>query len=471
MAFAQGKQLLLIEPHQGQGRSYREALKQAGYDCLWERSFSCIEADDAFSPALVLCSLSGMDSDCARQFATLRQRFPGARFLVLIHFSDVGLAAQAMHLGAEDFLLCPMSKDLFIEQVNRQFTREPCADSVIAHAWQSRRVLQLAQRVARTQATVLICAESGSGKEVLARYIHQSSGRSTAPFVAINCAAIPESMLESLLFGHEKGAYTGALSARAGKFEQAQGGTLFLDEIAELPLGLQAKLLRVLQEREVERLGGRRAMALDIRLIAATNQDLKRKVALGEFREDLYYRLDVFPLTWEPLRERRADIGPLAEFFIERYARQMGITASVRLTSSARRLLTAHGWPGNVRELENVIQRSLILCDGEVIEAEDLMLPIDPSSGDIPESFDAQIGLTRLPQRPEISESASPPLSSARVSLEFQHVIDVLRRFDGHRTKAAAELGVTTRALRYKLAKMKQQGIDINDLIAVPALS
>ncbi len=368
-----------------------------------------------------------------------------------------------MCLGAEDFFLSPMDPELLLQHVHG-LTGLSVLNDVIAEDWQSRRTLQLAKRVARTQATVLISGESGTGKEVLAQFIHRHSPRREAPFVAVNCAAIPTSMLESILFGHEKGAYTGAVNSRVGKFEQADGGTLFLDEIGELPVELQAKLLRVLQEREVERLGSRHVKSLDLRVIAATNQDLKQKVSLGEFREDLFYRLDVFPLSWVPLRVRRDDILPLAKFFIDRYREELGFQCKVQITEQARSRLKNYSWPGNVRELENVIHRTLILCNGEVINAKDLLLADE-------DCYEPMIGTTD-PFNPDIPTKEckeTPP--TAGISNEFQPVIDALQRFNGHRTKAAADLGVTTRALRYRLAKMKEQGIDINSVLSASIVS
>ena len=272
------------------------------------------------------------------------------------------------------------------------------------------------------------------------------SARAEKPFLAINCAAIPEAMLESILFGHNKGAFTGAVSAQPGKFELAQGGTLLLDEISELPLNLQAKLLRVLQEKEVERLGSNQTIALDVRIIAASNKDLRKLVADGLFREDLFYRLDVLPMNWPALRERPDDIIPLANYFIERYASQQGY----RLSERACQLLLSYEWPGNVRELDNVIQRSLIMARGLHIQAVDLMLPHCAAEPEMVES-----GGWHVPEG----------LSETRRHAEFQFVLETLRRFRGHRTRTADALGMTTRALRYKLAAMREQGIDIEQQI------
>lgn len=457
------QEILLIEPQKNQGKLYQKTLHQAGYHCQWFSSYSQAIASEGTWPSLLLCAITDWNESLVEHFAQLRVQYPDARLVILIHFSNSELAAKAMCLGAEDFFLSPMDPELLLQHVHG-LTGLSVLNDVIAEDWQSRRTLQLAKRVARTQATVLISGESGTGKEVLAQFIHRHSPRREAPFVAVNCAAIPTSMLESILFGHEKGAYTGAVNSRVGKFEQADGGTLFLDEIGELPVELQAKLLRVLQEREVERLGSRHVKSLDLRVIAATNQNLKQKVSLGEFREDLFYRLDVFPLSWVPLRVRRDDILPLAKFFIDRYREELGFQCKVQITEQARSRLKNYSWPGNVRELENVIHRTLILCNGEVINAKDLLLADE-------DCYEPMIGTTD-PFNPDIPTKEceeTPP--TAVISNEFQRVIDALQRFNGHRTKAAADLGVTTRALRYRLAKMKEQGIDINSVLSASIVS
>ena len=300
----------------------------------------------------------------------------------------------------------------------------------------SRRLLDIAGRVAATDVTVTISGESGSGKEVYARYIHSASARASAPFVAINCAAIPENMLEALLFGHEKGAFTGANAAHAGKFEQANGGTLLLDEISEMDLGLQAKLLRVLQEREVERIGGTRPVKLDVRVLATTNRDLKAFVAEGRFREDLYYRLNVFPLHVPPLRERPGDIAPLAELALTRH--RIEPRDVVSFSDDARLMLEAYAWPGNVRELENLVQRSLILLRGNTIEPRDL-------------AFDSDYE----------EQSADSDLQSGLRNREYQMIIDALKSMNCRRSEVAESLGISPRTLRYKLARMRESGIAI----------
>ncbi|MDF2642186.1 MAG: sigma-54 dependent DNA-binding response regulator FleR, partial [Pseudomonas sp.] len=323
--------------------------------------------------------------------------------------------------------------------------------------------LNLASRVAKSDSTVLISGESGTGKEVLARYIHQKSPRADKPFIAINCAAIPDNMLEATLFGHEKGSFTGAIAAQPGKFEQADGGTILLDEISEMPMGLQAKLLRVLQEREVERVGARKPISLDIRVLATTNRDLAGEVAAGRFREDLYYRLSVFPLAWQALRQRTADILPLAERLLAKHVNKMK-HAPVRLSEQARQCLVSYAWPGNVRELDNAVQRALILQQSGVIEAEDFCLagPISGASLALstPVPAAAEQAVTDKTALSAPAESAGA-LSDDLRQREFQMIIDTLRSERGRRKEAAERLGISPRTLRYKLAQMRDAGMDV----------
>ncbi|HPF25492.1 MAG TPA: sigma-54 dependent transcriptional regulator [Steroidobacteraceae bacterium] len=310
----------------------------------------------------------------------------------------------------------------------------------IAIAAKSRLVLELARRVADSDCTVLLIGESGTGKEVLAHFIHRASSRPGGPFIAVNCAAIPESMLESLLFGHERGAFTGAHAAHAGKFEQAQGGTLLLDEIAEMPLALQAKLLRVLQEREVERLGSRGTVALDVRVLAATNRNLREEVEAGRFREDLYYRLNVFPITLAPLRERRDDILPLAMYLLQQRSRP-GVRIPA-LTADAAHLLLTNRWPGNVRELDNLLQRAMILANGPVIDAEHIVFE----------------QLARPTDKPAETQAA---LADTLERTERDAILAALEAANGSRRAVAERLGISPRTLRYKLARMRSAGANV----------
>ena len=317
---------------------------------------------------------------------------------------------------------------------------------LVVCAPESLRIAETARRVAASDCTVLIAGESGTGKEVLAQYVHRHSLRSAGPFVAVNCAAIPENMLEAMLFGWEKGAFTGAHGCHAGKFEQAQGGTLLLDEVSEMPLALQAKLLRVLQEREVERLGGRLPIVLDVRVIATTNRRLRAEVAAGRFREDLYYRLNVFPLALAPLRERREDILPLATRFVA--AHSAPGTRVPALSAAAADLLLTYRWPGNVRELDNVMQRALVLCTGALVEAAHLF-------------FEPEIAATEAgAPSPAVASSAADLADS--MALAERDLIRKALRASNTRLAAARQLGISARTLRYKLARLRGLGIPLD---------
>ena len=312
----------------------------------------------------------------------------------------------------------------------------------VASAASSQRLLELAARVAATECGVLIVGESGTGKEVLARFIHRNSARAAAPFVAVNCAAIPENMLEAMLFGYERGAFTGAHVSHAGKFEQAQGGTLLLDEVTEMPIGLQAKLLRVLQEREVERIGGRGPLPLDVRVLATTNRRLREEVAAGRFREDLYYRLNVFPLAIAPLRARRDDVLPLAMQLLA--ARVRPAAPVPALSAEAAHLLLTYTWPGNVRELDNLLQRALILLNGPVI---------------LPQHIQFELAGDAAPQAQQPATPAS--LAASLDERERDLILDALRAGKGSRREAAESLGISARTLRYKLARLREAGIEV----------
>lgn len=314
--------------------------------------------------------------------------------------------------------------------MNEWMLTEDCHHSVKA-------TYALAMRAAPTQAPILIQGETGTGKEVLAKRIHAASRQAAGPFVAINCAAMPETMIEAILFGYEKGAFTNAINSYAGKFEQAHLGTLLLDEIAELPLSMQAKLLRVLQEREVERLGAKTMTRIDVRVIAATNQDLKKCVKEGLFRADLYYRLNVITLVCAPLRERGNDIVNLANAFIQKHAESLGKPALI-LTDEAKKQLLTYAWPGNIRELDNLIHRAVILDDDGRLDENDLAL-------------EGQ-------QAPYLVESTS---NKTLKSVETEVILEVLRESNGSRGIAAKRLNISPRTLRHKLMKLKQIGCDI----------
>jgi len=367
-----------------------------------------------------------------------------------------------MRGGACDFLMKPFEPKVLLEHVRRYaVTRQD--EGMIAADPHTRKLLALADKVAETDATVLLTGESGTGKEVFARYLHEHSPRKRGPFVAINCAAIPDTLLEATLFGHEKGAFTGASSAQAGKFEQAEGGTLLLDEISEMPLGLQAKLLRVLQEREVERVGAKKAIPLDIRVLATTNRDMAKEVAAGRFREDLYYRLNVFPLAIPSLRERPGDIVPLARHFALLHG--VRLRRSAQLSPEAEAVLVTYHWPGNVRELENTVQRALILSSGQAVSPETIRLCLPHWNGEplrsplsaplVPAVFAAETA-NSADETPSLAAAERP---ANMKDLEREHILKVLREVGGSRKRAVAQLGISERTLRYKLQQYREEGL------------
>jgi len=365
----------------------------------------------------------------------------------VVEYAEQERATALLERGCVDYLLAPFSATQIKALLQRHAAAASAQESFVSCSAAGRRLLAMAQRVAVTRAPILITGETGTGKEMMARYIHRFASGDNAPFVAVNCAAIPEQMLESLLFGHERGAFTGAVTAQCGKFEMANGGTLLLDEIGELPLGLQAKLLRVLQEQRVERLGGHKEIALDVRIIAATNRDLSEEVAQGRFRADLMFRLDVLPLHISPLRERQDDVLALAHRFIRQYAPQED--ADGLLTEQACQALLQHDWPGNVRELENTLQRALILRKGLFIQPQDLGLAATAACASPLPMLDVEPG------------DGKAALRATGKWAEYQHVLDTIRKFDGHKSKAAHSLGMTPRALRYRLSAMREQGISM----------
>ncbi|WP_191833268.1 sigma-54-dependent transcriptional regulator [Pseudomonas fluorescens] len=447
--------VLLVEDDRALRQALGDTLELGGfaYRALGsaEEALEAV-AEEAFSLVVSDVNMPGMDGH--QLLARLRANQPQLPVLLMTAHAAVERAVEAMRQGAVDYLVKPFEPRALLELVARHalgVVAGVADEGPVACEPASAQLLELATRVARSDSTVLISGESGTGKEVLARFIHQQSTRASQPFVAINCAAIPDNMLEATLFGHEKGSFTGAIAAQAGKFEQADGGTLLLDEISEMPLGLQAKLLRVLQEREVERVGGRKPIALDIRVVATTNRDLAGEVAAGRFREDLFYRLSVFPLAWQPLRERSADILPLAERLLARHVNKMK-HAPVRLSPEAKACLQGYAWPGNVRELDNAIQRALILQQGGVIEAVDFCL-----AGAMPMITAAPLSVT--PAQPPVE--APGGLGGDMRRHEFQMIIDTLRSERGRRKEAAERLGISPRTLRYKLAQMRDAGMDV----------
>ena len=410
---------------------------------------------------IILSDINMPQMDGLQLLAQVKKHQPWLPMILMTAYGDVGQAVKAMQLGANDYLMKPFEVQELLSVINKYQPTSPVVeeDKPIAESAVSKNLFKVAEKVAATDSTVLISGESGTGKEVLARYIHQHSQRIGQPFIAINCAAIPENMLEAMLFGYEKGAFTGAYAATPGKFEQANGGTLLLDEITEMDISLQAKLLRVLQEQQVERLGGKKVIDLDVRIIATTNRDLADYVADGHFREDLYYRLSVFPLNWMPLRERVEDIKPLTQLLLQKHAGKMKKPVP-NLNSEAQKKLLSHPWPGNVRELDNTVQRALILQQGIEITAEDLVLTPVPKN----RRFNVQEVPENLPVEVSCNDGLENSLGSALGSdlkqREIELIVQALNE-EPSRKEAAERLGISPRTLRYKVAKLREEGIDI----------
>ncbi|GAA5785991.1 sigma-54-dependent Fis family transcriptional regulator [Chitiniphilus shinanonensis] len=429
-------------------------LRDALTDTLELGGYSVLSASDGAAAlkrlehervALVLSDVQMQPMDGETLLYEVKHRYPWLPVMLMTAYGVVEKAVAALHAGACHYLPKPFEPDRLLQEVAKYMLPGSEDDTVIAEDPAMRGLLDMARRVAASDASVLISGESGTGKEVLARFIHRTSTRAEHPFVAVNCAAVPEQLLESTFFGHERGAFTGAAAQHIGKFEQANGGTLLLDEVTEMPLPLQAKLLRVLQEREVERVGGARPLRVDVRVIATSNRDIAEAVAAGQFREDLFYRLNVFPLHLPALRERPSDILPLARAMLARHAARIGRRPPV-LSQGAEHLLEANGWEGNIRELDNVIQRALILAPGDDILPEHLYLPTAPAKAAAAPAVRPSV---------ETGETAAP---TDIKGLEKHHILETLKACGGVRKLAAERLGMSERTLRYKLQQYREEG-------------
>lgn len=453
-----GAHVLVVDDDEDILRLLTMRLRARGFRVTAVGSAEQALAQIAVDPPRVVVSdvrLPGQDG--LALFEEIRRTRPTLPVILLTAHGNIPDAVDATSRGVFGYLTKPFDSQILLEKIDRALMvsapSSPAGDETPAtvqgdDAWmagvvfRSSRMAELmaeARMVAASDASVLIRGESGTGKEVLARFIHRHSPRVEQPFIAINCAAIPDNLLEATMFGYEKGAFTGAAQAQAGKFEQAQGGTLLLDEISEMPLALQAKLLRVLQEREVERVGGSKAIPLDVRIIATTNRDMQVEVAKGGFREDLYYRLNVFPLKILPLRERKQDILPLARRFLNDMASAMG-RGGLRLDTASEQAMLDYGWPGNVREMENVIQRAVILAPAEVVKPEHLHLPSRPA---------AQVN-------GEADRNNDEGSAQDLKSLEKAHIMTTLASVNGSRKLAAQKLGMSERTLRHKLQQYRE---------------
>ncbi|MET0553898.1 MAG: sigma-54 dependent transcriptional regulator [Vicinamibacteria bacterium] len=441
----------------------KESLRIMLRKTLEVRDYGVVEAGDVYEARRLIQSaryaavLTDLRLPAGSGFEVLqaaREADPQVPVIVMTAFGTIEEAVRAMKAGATDFLTKPVDTEHLLVVLERAVEqRRLLTDYVLLKEDYQRRyglpkvlgedpawkeTMLAVQRAAPTDATVLLLGESGTGKELLSRALHQLSPRAKAPFVAINCAAIPEALLENELFGHEKGAFTGAAARKIGKAEMAHRGTLFLDEIGDLPLSLQAKILRLVQERQFERVGGLQTISVDVRVVAATNRDLREAVARKEFREDLFFRLSVFPVEIPPLRRRRGDIPLLAEAFLERYAHEMG-RRGLRLSDAARRELLDHHWPGNIRELQNAIERAAILADGLSIEPRHLRLTADPHAG------------RRLADVLDLSGPLAEVGKRASARAEDEAIRLALQDCAGDRGAAAARLGLSPAALNRRL--------------------
>ncbi len=438
-----GQTILVVEDDAALAEALSDTLELAGYNTVVTKDGKdAIPALNEHDPALVLSDVHMEGLGGHELLRYIKGKRPELPVLLMTAYGSVQKAVEAMRDGAADYLLKPFDATVLVEKV-QQYTAvyinddsEPVAEDI-----RSKDVLVMARRVAGTDATVMISGESGTGKEVVARYIHRHSVRSNKPFIAINCAAIPDNMLEATLFGYEKGAFTGAYKSTPGKFEQAQGGTLLLDEVSEMEHSLQAKLLRVLQEREVERLGSNKLISLDVRVLATTNRDMRMEINEGRFREDLYYRLNVFPINLPSLRDRRDDISPLIEHSLSQAAGKLNQQVP-EISKSAMEELCIYDWPGNVRELDNMMQRALILKTGSCIQLKDL-------------SLESDVDMVTSVVRVDTDEQES--LGDGLKMQEYKLITEALK--SGSRKAAAEKLGISPRTLRYKLARMRDEGV------------
>ena len=430
-----GARILVAEDDASMRALLERILTEAGYQVVTvaDGLGAIARLEEPFD--LVLTDMRMPGADGSEVMAWIHRHRPDLPVVVLTAFGSIPGAVDAMRLGAFDYLAKPLPDPEALRDVVRRALagspRPRSVGEVIAEDPAMQAVVQTARRAALANSTVLLLGESGTGKEVVARLIHDSSPRAAEPFVAVNCAALSETLLESELFGHEKGAFTGAQSKHTGKFEQADGGTLMLDEVGETSPAMQAKLLRVLQERSFQRVGGEAPIHVDVRVVAATNRELATMVQEGTFREDLYYRLEVVPIRIPPLRERGKDVIPLAEHFLQLLGRGRRERSRPELTPAAREVLLAHTWPGNVRELQNVLERALVLSGGAAIDAGDLALGTAPGSG----------GGAGLPGDG----------GGTLKDMERQAIQQALSAEQGNRRRAARRLGIALRTLQYKI--------------------
>ncbi len=451
------KKILIVDDEGEMRIALNAALKRGGYQL--ETAENGRQALDKFEEDhfdLVVTDVRMPKMTGLQLLHEVKKRSPQTLVIVMTAYGDIDNAVEIMKAGAFDYLLKPFSAEVLQSTVARAFVGRassgpapaktvakepppsPKEKTIVTLNAEMQKLLQFVEKIAYSKSTVLISGETGSGKEVFARFIHQTSPRADQPFLAVNCAALPEGLLETELFGHEKGSFTGAVAGKEGKFELANGGTLLLDEVTEMTLPLQAKLLRVLQEHEVDKVGGREPIPVDVRVVATSNRDIKSMVRENKFREDLYYRLNVIPVKIPPLRDRPEDVLALAEYFLERQCRENGKTVQ-SIAGDTLKCLKKYRWPGNVRELENVIERATLICQGEQLTPSDLFMDDD----------DLRAGAAGGEGRGK--------LSGTIYEMEKELILQTLDEVDGNKTRAAEQLGVSIRTLRNKLNEYKTQ--------------
>ena len=452
----QTERILIVDDELNVRHLLSEVVRKAGYEPHQaENGLEGVEKCRLLKPEVVLMDLRMPVMEGMEAFAIIHEEMPEVQVVLLTAFGNVGIAMEAMKRGAFDYLVKPANVAEVRTVLERALAvRKQQAESllngeaglksepdnrIVGCSAVMQNLFKSVGRVAQSNATVLISGESGSGKEVIAKAIHENSLRKDQPFVRIDCGSIPEGLMESELFGHEKGAFTGAIAAKPGKFEVACGGTLFIDEVGDLPLPLQVKLLRAIQEREFERVGGNAVLRMDVRIIAATNRNLPEMVEQGRFREDLFYRLNVVPLHVPALRERAEDIPLLVDYFIKKAARAAGCMTPL-LTQEARELLLRYSWPGNVRELANVLERAVVMSNG-VIDLPDVSGIANPLLTSTP----------RVEKSEEIVVPFAGTLREMTHCLEREIIIRTLKKHGGNRIRSAQALDISRRSLLYKL--------------------
>ena len=447
------KKVLIVDDEIEMRIALETTLKREGYDLtLAENGVQALERLNEKTFNLVLTDVKMPKMNGIELLKILKKQSPKTVAIMMTAYGDIDNAVETMKAGAFDYLLKPFSAEILLATVNRAFLSDTSSGIVIKPALEKKKLssgnrkiitqndemlklIKFVENISYSKSTVLIMGDTGTGKEVFARYIHQMSPRSQKPFLAVNCAALPEGLLETELFGHEKGAFTGAVERKNGKFELAHRGTLLLDEVTEMSLPLQAKLLRVLQEHEVDKVGGNTPIPVDVRVVATTNRDIKERIRKNQFREDLYYRLNVIPLKLIPLKNRLDDIQPLTEYFIKKHSKDLNKNIS-SIADETIALLKKYAWPGNVRELENITERALLMCNGETLLPSHLF-------------FDEE----------EIDGEATTPtrLRGTIFSMEKELIVQTMQDTKGNKTKAAESLGISIRTLRNKLAQYKNQ--------------